>query len=298
MLKLNPMQENKYAVLNVKYTDYTPELAYQIEILSTDGNLHDLYQSVINPGEPIFDYGMPAEFGIKAEDIDSAPKFPEIFEKIIALLSDKIVFYHMSGNMLALQANVEKYKLSMPEATYINTEKIVRRVWTERSKNGYGLRSMRQMLDIPDTQTAVEATWTIVERAAEKAKMDIKGLVELASKRYYRVNKKDARLQCAEGNPNGPLAGETIVFTGSLDRPRTELRDMVVELGCNFADSLNRDTTILVVGTYNNPSVLTTGKSGKLAKAEKYNKESKANIEILSSDSFYRIISEFTHPEE
>ena len=73
---------------------------------------------------------------------------------------------------------------------------------------------------------------------------------------------------------------------------------MVVELGCTFADTLNKDTTILVVGNYNNPTVLTTGKSGKLTKAEKYNREGKANIEILSSDSFYRMLSEFITIDE
>ena len=65
-------------------------------------------------------------------------------------------------------------------------------------------------------------------------------------------------------------------------------------LGCNFADSLTKDTTILVVGNYNNPAVLTTGKSGKLTKAEKLNKEGKAHIEIMSSDSFYMMMSELT----
>ena len=95
------------------------------------------------------------------------------------------------------------------------------------------------------------------------------------------------------GNPDGPFAGETIVFTGSLDRPRSELRNLSVALGFNFADVLNKDTTMLVVGTYNNPTVLTTGKSGKLAKAEKYNREGKTNIEIISSNDFYSLVCDY-----
>lgn len=263
-----------------------------IEILSISGDKRTLYRRVINPDESIFDYWIPAELGVTAEDMAAAPPYPDVYDEIDGLLSTAIVFHHTASSLIALRALSERYGLSLPEATYINSEKIVRRVWSECTKKGYGLRSMRQILNINRILSDTEAIDVILKIATEKAETDINGLIDLSSKPYSR-NRHGSCLEGVEGNPDGPLFGETIVFTGSLDRPRSELRDMVVELGCTFADKLNKDTTILVVGTYNNPTVLTTGKSGKLAKAEKYNKEGKANIEILSSDSFYRMLSEF-----
>lgn len=287
------MSLSNHATLNVKYADYTPELVYQIEILSVEGGRQQLFRSVVNPEEPIFDYGIPAEFGITAEEMETAPSYPDMYEKISSILTGKTVFHHTASSLIALRALSERYSLALPEATYVNSERIVRRVWPEYSKRGYGIRSMRQFLNCPQSLSDAEATQTLLEKAAEKADTDIAGLIDIARKPYPRRKGRDPHLQYLEGNPDGPLSGETIVFTGSLDRPRTELRDLVVELGCTFADTLNKNTTILVVGNYNNPTVLTTGKSGKLAKAEKYNREGKTTIEIISSDSFYQMIAEF-----
>lgn len=279
--------------LNVRYTDYNPELVYLVEILTVSDSQQNLYRTYVNPEEEIFDYGLIYEFGATANQLESAPNFPAVYEQICSLLQGQTVLYHMPSNKLALQAVCNRYGLLLPDANYINSERIVRRVWTEHSQSGYGLGSMRAALDIPADLTSAEATYEIIQRAIEHTGSSLEELIELANRPRVRL-RENSHIESMEGNPDGPLYGETIVFTGSLDRPRKDLRDVVVALGCNFADSLTRETTILVVGNYNNPTVLTTGKSGKLTKAEKLNKDGKAHIEIMSSDSFYMMMSEFT----
>lgn len=279
--------------LNVRYTDYNPELVYLVEILTVSETQQSLYRTYVNPEEDIFDYGLIYEFGATANQLESAPNFPAVYEQICSLLQGQTVLYHMPSNKLALQAVCNRYGLLLPDANYINSERIVRRVWTEHSQSGYGLGSMRAALDIPADLTSAEATYEIIQRAIEHTGSSLEELIELANRPRVRL-RENSHIESMEGNPDGPLYGETIVFTGSLDRPRKDLRDVVVALGCNFADSLTRETTILVVGNYNNPTVLTTGKSGKLTKAEKLNKDGKAHIEIMSSDSFYMMMSEFT----
>ena len=279
--------------LNVRYTDYNPELVYLVEILTVSDSQQNLYRTYVNPEEEIFDYGLIYEFGATANQLESAPNFPAVYEQICSLLQGQTVLYHMPSNKLALQAVCNRYGLLLPDANYINSERIVRRVWTEHSQSGYGLGSMRAALDIPADLTSAEATYEIIQRAIEYTGSSLEELIELANRPRVRL-RENSHIESMEGNPDGPLYGETIVFTGSLDRPRKDLRDVVVALGCNFADSLTRETTILVVGNYNNPTVLTTGKSGKLTKAEKLNKDGKAHIEIMSSDSFYMMMSEFT----
>lgn len=284
---------NNIAYLNVRYTDYNPELVYLIEILTVSDNEKKMYHTFVNPEEEIFDYGLIYEFGGTAEVLESAPNFPDVYSQIHSLLQGKTVLYHMPSNKLALQAACNRYGLPLPDADYINSERIVRRVWAEHARSGYGLGSMRATLDIPSALSSAEATCEIIQRAIAHTGSSLEELIELANKPRIRL-RENSHIESMEGNPDGPLYGETIVFTGSLDRPRKELRDVVVALGCNFADSLTRETTMLVVGNYNNPTVLTTGKSGKLTKAEKLNKDGKAHIEIMSSDSFYMMISEFT----
>ena len=50
---------------------------------------------------------------------------------------------------------------------------------------------------------------------------------------------------------------------------------------------------MLVVGTYDNPTVMTVGKSGKQIKAERTNAEGKTEIQIMSSDTFYKLIQDY-----
>jgi DNA polymerase-3 subunit epsilon len=51
-----------------------------------------------------------------------------------------------------------------------------------------------------------------------------------------------------QGAGSGSLAGETIVFTGSLQISRGEAAEEGALAGCNVADGITKKTTILVVG--------------------------------------------------
>ncbi|MEI9966039.1 MAG: BRCT domain-containing protein [Caulobacteraceae bacterium] len=50
------------------------------------------------------------------------------------------------------------------------------------------------------------------------------------------------------GNPDGPLAGEVLVFTGALSMPRREAADMAAAVGCEVDAGVTKETTLLVVG--------------------------------------------------
>ena len=168
------------AYLNVRYTDYNPELVYLIEILTVSDDQHNLYRTYVNPEDEIFDYGLIYEFGGTAEILESAPIFPDVYSQICSLLQGKTVLFHMPSSKLALQAACNRYGLPLPDADYINSERIVRRVWTEHSRSGYGLGSMRAALDIPSDLSSAEATYEIIQRAIAHTGSSLEELIELA----------------------------------------------------------------------------------------------------------------------
>jgi DNA polymerase-3 subunit epsilon len=51
-----------------------------------------------------------------------------------------------------------------------------------------------------------------------------------------------------EGNPEGVLFGEVLVFMGSLALPRREMVTLAVRAGCEVANSVTKHTMLLVVG--------------------------------------------------
>jgi len=86
----------------------------------------------------------------------------------------------------------------------------------------------------------------------------------------------------SDGDPSGALAGETVVFTGKLEISRGKAAKAATEMGCSVADSVNRRTTILVVGDQDLRRTRGNEKSSKHRKAE----------EMIATGAPIRIVGE------
>jgi DNA polymerase-3 subunit epsilon len=71
-----------------------------------------------------------------------------------------------------------------------------------------------------------------------------------------------------EGNTEGPLVGEVAVFTGTLSIPRWEVAKLAASAGCSVSNSVNKATTLLVVGDQDIRRLAGHEKSSKYRKAE------------------------------
>ncbi len=69
------------------------------------------------------------------------------------------------------------------------------------------------------------------------------------------------------GNPDGPLFGEVVVFTGDMRMPRGELAAISSAAGCRLDENVTKSTTILVLG------VRDSAYEGNSAKHDKANEE-------------------------
>jgi DNA polymerase-3 subunit epsilon len=71
-----------------------------------------------------------------------------------------------------------------------------------------------------------------------------------------------------DGDGDGPLVGESIVFTGALQMPRREAADLAHEAGAAVESGVTKHTTMLVVGDQDIDKLAGHDKSGKHRKAE------------------------------
>lgn len=97
------------------------------------------------------------------------------------------------------------------------------------------------------------------------------------------------RIEKRIGNPNGPLYGERLVFTGSLSIARDKAADMAAAAGCQIDQGVTKKTTILVVGDQDISLLSGHEKSSKHRKAEKYIAKG-LPIRILRESDFKRLI--------
>ena len=88
------------------------------------------------------------------------------------------------------------------------------------------------------------------------------------------------------GNADGPLFGEKLVFTGALSMPRREAADAA---GCEVEAGVTKQTSVLVVGDQDIHRLSGHEKSSKHRKAEELMKKGQ-QIRILGESDFQRLL--------
>jgi DNA ligase (NAD+) len=86
----------------------------------------------------------------------------------------------------------------------------------------------------------------------------------------------DPRAEPAPRAAAAPLAGRTVVLTGTLSRPRSEVRERLAALGATVAGSVSRRTDFVIAGA---------DAGSKLAKAREL------GVEILDEDGLERLLA-------
>ena len=268
-----------------------PDLASicQIGIVTfSNGVIVDKWQSLVNP-EDYFDGMNVYVHGITEDKVTNAPNFQQIYSDLKRLIENKVIVIHTSFDKIAISRAIEKYNLSSIDCTWLDTARVVRRAWEEFRSSGYGLSNVAKEFNINfKHHNAVEdarAAGEILLRAIDHTG---KNLDEWVVRAYQPISTSIKSSIAREGNPDGVLAGEVIVFTGALSMPRSQAAEFAANAGCDVGDGVNKKTTLLVVGDQDISKLAGHDKSSKHRKAEELI-ESGVNIRILSEKDFVEI---------
>jgi DNA polymerase-3 subunit epsilon len=216
---------------------------------------------------------------------------PEIAAAIRSYLDGQIVVSHTSFDRVSIHQAFDMHRVEPPRCTWLDSARVARRTWNECAKSGYGLAHVCSLIGYDFTQ----------HDALEDAKAA--GQVMLAAVNLTGLSLSDwlsrvrapvdpsvtGRPGIREGDPNGPLFGEVMVFTGALEIPRREAADVAAEVGCQVVDSVTAQTTILVVGDQDISRLAGHNKSSKHRKAEALMAKGQ-DIRILRESDFKRLI--------
>lgn len=265
-----------------------------------DGEVRDQWKSLVDP-EDWFDSWNVAIHGIDADDVRNSPTLPELREELRSRLRGSILVSHTSFDRVAFERAMTRYNLQQFQVTWLDSARVARRAWPDRySRRGYGLKNIARDLGISfqhhdaleDARVAAE----IVLHACATAEMDIAGWLRRVTRPVFSSSslsssskRRSGSLGSSvrrEGNLEGPLYGEIIVFTGTLSISRRKAADMAAEVGCAVVDRVTEATTILVAGIQDR-SRLKKGyrKSSKHRKAEALIDQG-VDIQILSESDF------------
>ena len=277
------------------------------------GSVLDCFGRLIRPPEFRFSTRNVAIHGIRPEDVENEPEFPQVWETMKPLIENATVLAHSASfDVSVLTSTLDYYEIPRPTFHYLCTMRVAKAVWP--SLGSYTLPSVATKLGITlDHHRAADdamACAQIATRACEEARCG--SIAQLACqlgiafgeatrccssrasefRQRCRDERKAAEVtpQILDFDPAHPLFGRVVAFTGPLiSMTRDEAMQCVANLGGQPADSVTKKTDFLVVG--GRYFDVFSHRTGKLKKAT----EMVANgspLDIIGENEFLEMLSE------
>jgi len=236
-----------------------------------DNKLIDEWCTLIDP-EDFFDPINIYIHGITETDVEGAPKINEVAQKIYGYLDGVLTVCHTHFDRVSIGKAFEKYDIRIPEPKWLDTARVARRTWDKVSWSGYGLKNVCEIIGYEfQHHNALEdakASGHILIAAVAKTGLGIEDWFKRVKQPIDPSNVSTGSAIRREGNPEGSLYGENLVFTGALAIRRKDAADLAAQIGCNVESGVTKKTTILVVGDQDVTKLAGKGKSSKHRKAE------------------------------
>jgi DNA polymerase-3 subunit epsilon len=279
-----------FVVIDVETANSDLSSICQVGIASFgDGILHGEWESLVNP-EDAFDAVNVSIHGIDEEDVRFSPNWSAVYPKVNLLLRGNIVVSHTAFDRAALLRACEKSKLANCECSWLDSAMVARRAWPKFSQSGYGLANVASEFGIQYMQhNALEdarCAGEILLRAIAETGLSIDQWLERVKQ---PIDSSMALPIIRDANPDGPLYGEVLVFTGTLSMLRRQAADAASVAGCEVDASVTKHTTLLVVGDEDIRKLAGHEKSSKHRKAEELIAKGQ-RIRIISESDFQRIV--------
>lgn len=187
--------------------------------------------------------------GIDEDTVAGAPALPGIVVPLLNQLYGNVVVCHTHFDRVSLNRAFAAYGLELPALTWLDTARVARRAWEQCRHRGYGLFDVCSMLGYQyqahDALADAKAAGHVLLAAMAVSGLSIE---EWLWRVEQRMDGEPRDRFAQQGNPDGPLQGEVICFTGALLIPRREAAARAAEAGCQVVDNVTKKTTLLVMG--------------------------------------------------
>ena len=311
---------NRYAILDVETANpYDKGSICSIGIVLVDGDqIVDSYYSLINPRSAFHPQNI-AIHGITENDVLNAPAFFQAWIDIEPFIHDRIlVCYNATFDIYALEKALYDAGISNVDYPYVCAMRITKKILNLEK---YALHSIAERFGIQyENHNALEdaaATAKILSAICRQvnavcisdlARMADVPVLYMNSNSYYpeqdisaipciTQSRRNYNQTLSENNctltygSSDCFKGKTIVFSGNLScADRSEAQRVVTEMGGVCKTSVSKNTNFVIVGSYDQETLLPECKVGqKVLKAIQLKQEG-YHLDILDEDAFLCIL--------
>ena len=280
----------RFTAIDVETANPSMHSICQIGVaLFEDEKLQGEWESFVDP-EDYFDSINTSIHGIDEHHVKGAPNFPAIASELFDMIGGDPVIAHTHFDRAAIAQACRKHSISAPDLRWLDSARVARRAWSQFAAKGYGLKNVCSHIGYSfEHHNALEdakAAGQVVVAAILESGISLENWLT----RVERPIGPDANRPIAQdGNPEGYLFGEILVFTGALEISRREAAKMAARVGCTVAKGVTKKTTLLVVGDQDVSRLAGHTKSSKHRKAEDLI-ERGVPIRILRESDFKQIV--------
>jgi DNA polymerase-3 subunit epsilon len=213
------------------------------------GTLVAEWKAYVDP-EDYFDPVNVSIHGISEQTVLGQPTLPDVVGEVIERLEQDVVVSHTHFDRVAVHQSFGRYGLRLPNCTWLDSARVARRTWKHCAERGYGLQSLCRFIgyqfNAHDALEDARAAGYVLLAAIQETGLSVSDWLRRVEEPIDFST--SGRPLARQGNPEGPLFGEVLVFTGSLEIPRREAANLVASVGCEVAKGVTKQTTLLVVG--------------------------------------------------
>lgn len=177
-----------------------------------DGLVAEEWKTYIDP-EDYFDGINVSIHGIDEDTVDGAPILSEIADLLYGFLDNRTVVCHTHFDRVAIRQALDKYGIRHPDCVWLDSARVARRTWEEFACAGYGLQNVCITLGYKfkhhDALEDAKAAGHILLSAIKESGLNIEGWLKRIDQ-PIGLSSSDGIVR--DGNPEGPLYGEVMVF--------------------------------------------------------------------------------------
>lgn len=257
-----------------------------------DGQVAEEWCTLVDP-EDYFDDVNISIHGIEPRMVKGQPKLPQIADRLRSTLESTVSVCHTHFDRIALSRAYGKYNLNPIATTWLDSARVVRRTWKELAWKGYGLANVCSRIGYEfqhhDALEDAKAAGFVLLAALRESQQDLDHWRRRVNQPIDPESSSSGAAVQRDGDPEGDLYGEVLVFTGALELPRSEAADLAASVGCHVAAGVTKKTTILVVGDQDVTKLAGHEKSLKHRKAEQLVAEGQ-RIRIVRESDFKTLV--------
>ncbi|MYG93958.1 MAG: hypothetical protein F4138_03050 [Acidimicrobiia bacterium] len=290
-------------------------------VIVDSGHIVNERSWLIRPPDNEYDSFNTSVHGISAANTKNATSFGQVWGEAAAIAQDRLLVAHNAAfDISVLRHSAAYHNYTTPEVSYLCTYRLAKSRWP--NLYSYKLPNICKKLEIEglkhhDPLSDAKAAAKVLLAMCEQDECEIEDLCKglgyktglLSADRYApfsnAARQASHSLQSSpriseieptvdEIDPDGPLFGKRVAFTGTLkSMTRQAACQVTINSGGKPSTSVSKRTDYLVVGMTDFAKVGTDGMSSKMQNAVQLT-NSGAMIEIIDENDFLRLAASET----